>query len=146
MKIISAITMLAFIICACKNKKANPYENNLGIVPEHLAEIDTANYTIIEFPDSVKSFGTVKRGDPVQINYKFKNSGRTVLYIIDVYGNCGCTVADYPKQPLMPGEEGFITVIFNTKDHPGYNSKTITVTSNTSNGIRHLLYLNGQVK
>ena len=138
--------MLTFIFCACKNRKVNTYENNLGIVPQHLAEIDTANFTIIEFVDSLKSFGRVKSGDPVLLKFKFRNAGKTVLYIIEVYGNCGCTVADYPKQPIMPGEEGFITVTFNTKDHPGFNRKTITVTSNTSNGTRHLLYLTGEVK
>ena len=146
MKIVPLIPAFAFILCACQNKKVNPYENNLGIVPEHLAQIDTVNFTKIEFADSLKSFGTVKSGDPVLLKYKFRNTGRTVLYINSVYGNCGCTVADYPKQPIMPDEEGFITVTFNTKDHPGYNRKTITVTSNTSNGTTHFLYLTGQVE
>jgi hypothetical protein len=146
MKINSIIITFASFLCACQNKKVNTYENNLGIVPEHLAQMDTVNFTIIEFADSVKTFGKVKSGAPVLSKYKFRNAGKTVLYISSVYGNCGCTVADYPKQPIMPGEEGFITVTFNTKDHPAYNRKTITVTSNTSNGTTHLLYLTGEVE
>ena len=135
-----------FLLQACRNQKVNTYENNMGVKPVHLAEIDTVNYTRIEFKDSVQDFGTVKSGDPVVLKYQFRNAGKTVLFISSVQASCGCTVADFPKNAILPGEEGFVTATFNTKDHPGIIRKTITVNSNTSNGIRHVLVLTGQVR
>ncbi|MES1216090.1 MAG: DUF1573 domain-containing protein [Bacteroidota bacterium] len=146
MKCFSILSFVFILFYSCGNKKINTYENSLGVVPGHLAQIDTMNYTVINFADSVKDFGTVKSGEPVILKYRFKNAGKTALFISNVQPACGCTVADYPRNPILPDEEGIITATFNTKNHPGFIHKTITVTSNTSNGIKHVLLLTGQVK
>ena len=146
MKMLLIPVTVVLILYSCKGHRVNSYENNIGVEPAHLAQADKVNYTVIEFPDSVKNFGTIKSNTPVVLKYKFRNAGETVLFITNVNASCGCTVADYPKKAILPGEEGFITATFNPKNHPGFIHKTITITSNTSNGIKHILVLTGQVK
>jgi len=53
------------------------------------------------------------------------------MIISDVKGNCGCTVADFPKTPIKPGGEGTIDVTFNSEGKKGFQSKNITITANT---------------
>ncbi len=65
------------------------------------------------------------------------------LVVTDVKSSCGCTVPEFPKEPINPGKEGQIVVTFDAKVS-GYFSKTITVLSNTSEGIS-ILYIKGEV-
>src|ERR1700704_835090 len=123
---------------ACRNK-VKTYENNLGIDPAVVAQIDTANYTTIEWIDTVKNFGVIKAGDSVFVKFRFKNSGDGVLFLSEVLPSCGCMVASYPRQAILPGEPGEIKATFNSHGNIGFIHKEITVTSNTSNKIRQVL-------
>ena len=93
--------------------------------------VDEATLTSIQWIDSSKSMGTVTEGGVLKINYRFRNSGAKPLVIQNVQPGCGCTVADYPKQPIAPGQEGEITAEFDTKGREGVQKKNITVTANT---------------
>jgi len=137
-KIITCLIIVTFFIHACHNS-VNSYENNLGIKPGIIAQIDTANYTTIEWEDTVKNLGEVKQGDSVFIKFRFRNTGDGPLYLTSVHPSCGCIVADYSQNAIQPGEGGELTATFNSRYQSGYINKTITVTSNTSNGINHLL-------
>jgi hypothetical protein len=87
--------------------------------------------TTITFEKEVHDFGTVKEGDEVTYVFKFKNSGDKPLLISDAKGSCGCTVPDYPKNPIAPGEKGEIKVKFNSKGKPGAQTKFVTLNANT---------------
>ncbi|MGB5364175.1 MAG: DUF1573 domain-containing protein, partial [Aureibaculum sp.] len=52
---------------------------------------------------------------------------------------CGCTVPEWPKEPIAAGESGQIKVKFNSQGKPNKQSKTITLTTNTSNGKETVL-------
>src|SRR5258705_4806088 len=125
------ITLISIIFFAsCKNK-INTYENTLGIRPGSLAAIDTANYTKIQWEDTLKNFGSIHEGDSVLIKFKFKNNGETALFILDVRPSCGCTLTDFPRNAILPGDQGVITATFNTQGHPGNVTKCIMVKTNT---------------
>src|SRR3954468_24057485 len=96
---------------ACKSN-TNPYANDLNIDPLVLAEMDTAHYTSIHWQDSVYNFGTIAGGDSVLAKYSFTNAGNTPLFIFNTRTTCGCTVTDFPKEPIMPGESGVVSVTF----------------------------------
>ena len=134
-----------FFLNACHNT-INTYENNLGIKPGVVAQIDTANYTTIEWEDTVRNFGIIKEGDSVLLRFGFKNTGDKALFLTTVQPSCGCTVVDFPQYAILPGKGGEIIATFNSRYHPGYIHKTIMVTTNTSNKIKHLLSFIGQVK
>ncbi len=51
-------------------------------------------------------------GDIVDINFTCKNTGDKPLYLVYVRPSCGCTVADYTKEPIPPGKEGKIDAQF----------------------------------
>jgi hypothetical protein len=144
-KLITCLIIVAFCLNACHNT-TNTYENNLGIEPGVIAQIDTANYTTIEWKDTVRNFGIVKEGDSVFIKFRFKNTGGKVLFLTKVQPSCGCTAADFPRNAILPGKEGEVTAAFISRGHPGFIHKTIMVTSNTSNRINQLLSFIGEVK
>jgi hypothetical protein len=138
-------TLISIIFLAsCKNK-INTYENTLGVRPSALAEIDTANYTKIQWEDTFKNFGSINEGDSVLIKFKFKNKGKTVLFILEVVPSCGCTLTDYPRNPILPGDQGIITATFNTQGHPGNITKSIMVKTNTINKRVQKLEFSGEV-
>jgi hypothetical protein len=141
---IIATIMWAFIFTACKSR-VNTYENSLGVKPSSLASIDTPNYTIIQWLDTVKNFGVVNEGDTLRVKFKFKNAGETVLYILETLPSCGCILSDYPRKPILPGEEGSLTAYVLTLGHAGNMRKNILVKSNTKNDILHRIEFYGEV-
>lgn len=149
-RLVYAVFIASAFLWACKDRQgdsqAKPYANQLGIKPSRLAQIDTVHFTTIEWVEPNRSFGTVKEGDSLQFDYHFKNTGRHPLFISGVKPSCGCTVVKYPEEAVMPGREGVMKVRFNTYNQPGEVHKTITVTTNTSNGVKHTLTLSGKIQ
>lgn len=86
---------------------------------------------VVQFTKTEHDFGTVKEGDEVTYRYTLKNTGEAPLIIQSAQPSCGCTVPDYTKSPIAPGETGFVSAKFDTKGKPGLQNKTITVTANT---------------
>lgn len=135
-------------LSSCKNANQNsvsPYENNLGIKPSTLAQIDTIHYTTIGWINPSQNFGVIKYGDSVLIRFRFKNTGIHPLFLSAARPSCGCTVPRFSDEAIMPDEENEITVNFNSIGQADTIHKTILVTSNTSNGVKHMLTIEGRV-
>lgn len=130
---------------ACTNN-TNPYANNLNIEPSVLAEMDTAHYTTIRWQDSVYNFGTIAAGDSVHILYLFTNTGSTPLFIFNTRTTCGCTITNFPKEPVMPGKSASIFVTFKSGTQKGTIEKTIFVIANTKKSKSNPLILRGMVQ
>jgi hypothetical protein len=145
MRIVSIFLVVILLFSCQNNTEVNPYANNLGVPPAVVAQLDTPNYTRIAWQDTVQDFGTIKQGESVTIKYAFTNTGDKPLFISEVQPSCGCTVTDYPRDIIMPGKGGELKATFNSFGVNGFMHKTIQVTTNTSNGIIHVLKLSGQV-
>lgn len=87
----------------------------------------------IEFTDAEHDFGDISQGDKVQHTFAFKNSGTEPLILSNVLVTCGCTATDWPKQPIMPGENKELTVSFDSTGKVGRQNKVITIVSNATN-------------
>lgn len=87
--------------------------------------------TTMEFAQMEHDFGNINEGDKVSHVFKFKNTGKEPLIIASAKGSCGCTVPEYPKEPIAPGAEGQIMVEFNSKGKPNKQTKTVTINANT---------------
>lgn len=98
-----------------------------------------AGNTTIQWLDSVVDKGKITEGQKIEIPFRFKNTGANPLVIQSVQPGCGCTVADYPKQPIAPGGEGVIKGFFDSKGRPGLANKTMTVYANTDGRQHHTL-------
>jgi len=139
------IYCICFALLACKSNE-NPYANNLNIEPSVLAEMDTAHYTTIKWKDSIFNFGTVTAGDSVHIQFHFTNTGNTPLFIFNTQSTCGCTITGFPKEPILPGKQGYISVTFKSETQVGNIDKTIVVIANTKKSKRNPLIIRGIVE
>lgn len=83
------------------------------------------------FSEELHDFGTIKDGDVVEHVFSFTNTGAAPLIISDAKGSCGCTVPEWPKEPIPVGGTGELRVKFNSKNKPGIQNKTVTITANT---------------
>jgi hypothetical protein len=86
---------------------------------------------IMEFDKKLHDFGDIRAGEKVSYPFRFVNRGRSNLLIQNASGSCGCTVPDFPKEPIPPGREGFIRVLFNSEGKNGVQEKQVTILANT---------------
>lgn len=106
---------------------------------------DTINVAKFEFEALGYNFGEVEEGEIVTHTYRFRNVGKVPMVISDARSTCGCTIPDWPKEPIEPGASGQISVRFNTKGKTNAQRKPIYITANTY-PVRSELYLEGFVK
>jgi hypothetical protein len=97
----------------------------------------------IEWQTNSIDMGAISFKKPVTVEFVFKNKGLVPLVITNVESSCGCTVPEYPKQPVTSGQNGKILVTYDA-DTEGQFSKTITVYSNSAEG-KTQLYIKGFV-
>lgn len=91
-------------------------------------------------------FGTIKQGQKVQHKFEFTNTGKEPLMIICVNPSCGCTIADWPKKPVLGGQKAVINITFNSKKQFGAVSKDIAIQSNAVTvGDFYMLSIKGNV-
>ncbi|HVY76411.1 MAG TPA: DUF1573 domain-containing protein [Puia sp.] len=93
---------------------------------------DSTQFTSITWLDSTdRHFGSIPEGRKLDVTFRFKNSGDKPLIISQVRPSCGCTIAEQPDEPVLPGKEGVIRANFNSEGRVGVNNKTLFVTANT---------------
>ena len=101
----------------------------------------------IKFEKLSHNFGTFTEAESIQkCTFSFTNIGEQPLVINQAVASCGCTVPEYTKTPIKPGEKGTITVTYNGKGKfPGHFKKTITVRTNGAVEMTRL-YVEGNMK
>ena len=100
--------------------------------------------TVMAFNETTFDFGSVPEGEKVAHTYVFKNTGNEPLILSDAKGSCGCTVPQWPREPIAPGGEAEVTVEFNSKGKKGKRNQKVTITANT-NPPQTFIYLTGEV-
>jgi hypothetical protein len=93
--------------------------------------VDSVNVAKIEFEDVTFDFGRVKEGEVVKKNFKFTNTGKIPLLINDARSTCGCTVPEWPKEIIQPGQSGEILVQFNTDGRKYDQNRPVSIIANT---------------
>ncbi len=88
-------------------------------------------------------FGKIEQNIPVTTEFEFENNSLVPLIINSVRPTCGCTVADYPKEPVQPGKSSGITISYNARNL-GHFTKSVIVSSNASEGDTQLV-ITGEV-
>lgn len=129
-------------------KKADGDYSNIIRIEDSILEgdQDTSSMAKMTFDETVYDFGTVNEGDLIKHTFRYKNTGKRPLLLKVAHSTCGCTVPKYnTNTPLQPGGIDSIVVIFDTKNKPEKQNKTITVIAN-SHPNKVKLYLRGFVK
>ena len=143
--------ILSLLISAFALSSCNRTEQNAAAETETASEAQAdvnasaSGGATISFVKNSFDFGQVKAGTKVTHEFEFKNNGTSPLIISDAKASCGCTVPDYPKAPIAPGETGKIKVVFDSSGRTGTQHKVVTVTSNAIPPLTEV-YLTGEVK
>lgn len=115
----------------------------LGLASSVNAQDATKPVAGMTWTTTTIDFGKIEQGKPVSADFEFSNPSMVPLIISSVRPGCGCTVADYPKEPIQPGKSGKISVTFNAASSGNF-SKTIMVTTNATEGNTALV-IKGEV-
>ena len=91
------------------------------------------------FEQEEHNFGQIRDGDIVSHTFRFTNSGEAPLIISKATAACGCTVPQWPKQPIPVGGSGEIQVQFDSSNKPGMQNKVVTITAYTESKVKKLL-------
>lgn len=113
--------------------------------------IPTGPLTSIEYAETEFDFGEIEDGEKVEHEFSFKNTGSEPLVISKAQGSCGCTVPDWPKEPIPVGGEAKIKVQYDsrgkgkTRAEGGHSeNKRVTITANTD-PTQTFLHIKGKV-
>lgn len=97
------------------------------------------------FREDTHDFGNVdENGGPVTHEFVFTNNGSRPVKIVKVQASCGCTTPAWTREPVAPGQQGFIKAAYDPKGRPGFFNKSLTVV--TDLGAEPItLYIKGRV-
>ena len=93
----------------------------------------------IAFTSREHDFGKITEGEKVGWYFKFRNTGGSELVINNATASCGCTVPEYDREPVPPGGEGTVKVVFDSSGREGKQIKTVTIESNARTLITRLI-------
>lgn len=105
---------------------------------------ENPNQADISFEKETHDFGNIPQGVPASYTYVFKNTGKEPLIITNAAAGCGCTTPEWTKEPIKPGQKGYVKATFNAAA-PGTFTKSVTVMSNGKKSTVTLT-LKGEVK
>ena len=122
---------LTLCLTACKEKSEGKLSTDLVTSPKSATQTSNKQ-AAIQFDKEEHDFGTLLQGEVVSYSFHFTNTGNMPLIISEVGSSRGCTVGDYPREPIAPGKTGDIKVTYNSAGHHGFQSRFLTVMSNTN--------------
>ena len=89
---------------------------------------------VITWDKKTHDFGDITQGDKVEHTFYFTNTGNEPLLITNVQVSCGCTTPKgWPRDPILPGGKGELSISFNSAGKIGKQNKPVTVISNAVN-------------
>lgn len=139
-----ALTTIFLFSCGSSNKEDtlntdlvnSPLTSNI-----HAENVATP---VIYMPETSYNFGEIQQGESVTHIFTLKNTGDADLIISAARGSCGCTVPEWPKNPIAKGEIGEIKITFNSAEKSGKQNKTVTLVSNSIPNTK-VITINGNV-
>ena len=93
----------------------------------------------IAWKSDVIEVGEIPQSVPKNIEFEFKNTGDTTVLITNVQPTCGCTVAEYTKTPIKPGEKAMVKATYNAANKGAF-TKTIKVTTTAEETQKALIF------
>jgi len=142
--LLAVALMSLFMMTACGEQGGDNLSTDLVTNPKSATE-SSNKQAAIKFNKEEHDFGTLLQGEVVTYSFHFTNTGNMPLIISEVGSSCGCTVGDYPREPIAPGKTGDIKVTYNSAGHHGFQSRFLTVMSNT-NPAKTTLRIKGTVQ
>lgn len=122
------------------------------VIPKPVPEQGSGEQSILraktkmKFKKTEHNFGRMKEGEQREHNFEFTNTGKQDLVIEDCKGSCGCTVPEWPKDPIKPGQSAAIKVKFDSTKKEKDQEKSVTITANTEPEITTVIKIKAYVE
>ncbi len=101
--------------------------------------------TTAVFDKLTHDFGVFAKSDgPQTYSFAFTNKGSVPITIQKVTSSCGCTGSGWTKEPVAPGEKGYVTATYTPSDVAAFN-KSVTVNIAGGNPETVVLRIRGRV-
>ena len=113
------------------------------ITPNEVVAEKKMGGSVATFEKTEMDYGTIAQGSDGVRFFKFKNTGTEPLVIKTARSSCGCMVAKWTKEPILPSKTGIIEVKYDT-NRPGTFSKSVFVETNEAQP-QHILIVRGTV-
>ena len=110
----------------------NNFQNQPQAKPQAAPAAPVGPATTVNFTKPRHEFGEVLQNTTNKHTFEFTNTGTEPLVISNAKGSCGCTVPQWPREPIAPGASGDITVEFNSDKKTGKRNQQVTITANTT--------------
>ncbi|MBB1140307.1 DUF1573 domain-containing protein [Myroides sp. WP-1] len=134
---LSCVVLLGMTACKKTDASSRINEDNVAKIEQEATAKVNQGTPAMEFVSLSHDFGTIGNNEAVETEFEFTNTGNADLVIIDARATCGCTVPEYQKTPIKPGEKSTLKVRFQT-GAVGQQQKTVTLTTNTEKGEEFL--------
>ena len=108
-----------------------PVDGDNNLVANDPIVVDNKPKTTMVFDTYDFDFGEINQDTENEKVFAFTNTGKEPLVITSAKGSCGCTVPEYPKHPIEPGESGEIKVVYSPGKQKFQQTKSVTITANT---------------
>lgn len=131
MKKFFVLFSVLFLMCLASFAQNETTENQNG--PE------------ITFRETSHDFGNIQYKGNGTYEFVFVNTGNEPLLLSQPKSSCGCTVPEWPKQPILPGESNVVKVTYKNTDRAGSFNKYVTVFSNALKNKEVKLHIKGVV-
>ncbi len=111
----------------------------IGANSQLMAQQKIQKGAVFSFEKEREDLGTMYIDELKQtdLKIKFTNDGDQPLVLSQVRGCCGTRIVDWPRTPVLPGEEGIINISFRLASRAHKVSRTVTVVSNNKSGTLH---------
>ncbi len=126
------LTCGCFILAACNGNAGH----KAAAIDTIKAKTINGKDVAITFEEPTHDFGEITQGEKVEYSFKYTNTGKADVVIEDAISSCGCTVPEWPKEPLKPGQSGYIKVIFDSAGKEGYTQKEVSLRLNDGRGFQ----------
>lgn len=131
--VILAITLVLGLSACKSNSDKNPNSVSPSLVTNPVTASGknaTGALPVMVFEQTKHDFGMMIQGEKLSYTFKYTNQGGSDLIISDVSVTCGCTAPTYSKEPVKPGGQGAIEIVFNSAGKSGTQIKPVKVLTN----------------
>ena len=125
-----ALCVISLLTVSCRQKTADVDVDLIHNSHSASGIQDKEPMPVITFDNDLHDFGRLSAGESISYSFHFRNTGNADLIISAASATCGCTVADYPKDRIAPGGEGYVTVTFKSAGKSGQQFQEVTVVTN----------------
>ena len=138
-RLISIYLMVLFLAACINNSKQESITTDLVQIPlTAYSNTDDVPMPKILFDKNSFDFGNMNQDQSVTAEFSIRNVGNAPLLIRSAKASCGCTVPDWPREPILAGDSTIIKVTFNSGKREGEQNKTVSLITNAVPSIKVL--------